>query len=57
MCLYSDRFLYGRDFFFLISTIISLKSVEGRNPSTQEVYKSDPNQRRQKNMNVRTQQT
>jgi len=44
-------------FFFLTSNIISLKSAEGRNPSTKVVYKSVPNQRKQRNMNVKTQQT
>jgi len=44
-------------FFFLISNLISLKSANGRNPSTEEVYKSAYNQRKQKSMNLKTLQT
>jgi len=44
-------------YFIFISNKISLKSAEGCNPSTHEVYKSASNQRKQKNINVKTQQT
>jgi hypothetical protein len=42
--------------FFFISKN-SLKSAEGRNPSTQEVYKSAPKQRKGKNKKVKSQRT
>jgi hypothetical protein len=43
--------------FFLINNVISLKSVKGRNPSTQEVFKSAPNKRKQRSKKLKTLQT
>jgi hypothetical protein len=43
-------------FFFLISKN-SLKSAEGRNPSTHEVYKGAPKKRTETNKKVKNQRT
>jgi hypothetical protein len=46
----------SHDCFFLISKN-SLKSAEGRNPSTQEVYKRAAKQRKEMNKKVKNQRT
>jgi hypothetical protein len=43
-------------FFFFISKN-SIESAKGRNPSTHEVYKSAPNQRKETNKKVNNQRT
>jgi hypothetical protein len=43
--------------FFFIDNVISLKSVEGRNPSTHKVYKSAHKKKKQKSKNLKTLQT
>jgi hypothetical protein len=50
---------HGRSFFFFFFFINnnSLKSAEGRNPNTHEVYKRAPNQGKETNKNVKNQQT
>jgi hypothetical protein len=42
-------------FFFFFISKNSLKSAEGRNPSTQEVYKRAPKQRKETNKKVKNQ--
>jgi hypothetical protein len=58
-CLFEVRSFYEellRKDFFLISKN-SLKNAEGRNPSTQEVYKGAPKKRTETNKKVKNQRT
>jgi hypothetical protein len=47
--------IYIYIYIYILISKNSIKSAEGRNPSTQEVYKSAPKQSKEKNKKVKSQ--